>query len=127
MKKLLLSLLALSPLIAFAEQLPEWQTIDAMRLGQLDPHACVVPYAGGSGLLADIADQNYKSSPWYMDLNGRWSFKWSQSPKERPEGFFNKDYNVASWNKINVPGNWQTQGYGTKLYVNTTYEFDSNY
>lgn len=127
MKKLLLRLLALSPLIAFAEQLPEWQTIDAMRLGQLDPHACVVPYAGGSGLLADIADQNYKSSPWYMDLNGRWSFKWSQSPKERPEGFFNKDYNVASWNKINVPGNWQTQGYGTKLYVNTTYEFDSNY
>ena len=112
---------------AFADSLPEWQTINAFRDGQLDAHVCVVPYANSSNALAQIADDNYKASPWYLDLNGQWDFKWSQSPTVRPEGFQAPSYNIDGWDKITVPGNWQTQGYGNKLYVNTTYEFDSEY
>ncbi len=127
MKKKSLLLLAVLPLFGFAQQLPDWQDKNAFRLGQLDPHECVVPYANGKGALAEIADQRFADSPWYMNLNGRWDFKWSQSPNERPKDFYNPDYSTKGWDKINVPGNWQTQGYGTKLYVNTTYEFDSEH
>ena len=127
MKKLITLLSGLLPVLAGAEQLPEWQQIEAFRLGQLDPHECVVPYANGKGALADIADQRFFESPWYMSLNGKWDFKWSQSPGERPTDFYKPDYSTKGWDKISVPGNWQTQGYGTKLYVNTTYEFDSDY
>ena len=127
MKKLITLLFGLLPVLAGAEQLPEWQQIEAFRLGQLDPHECVVPYANGKGALADIADQRFFESPWYMSLNGKWDFKWSQSPGERPTDFYKPDYSTKGWDKISVPGNWQTQGYGTKLYVNTTYEFDSDY
>lgn len=127
MKKLTTLLLGLLPMVVSAQQLPEWQDKDAFRLGQLDPHECVVPYANGKGALAQIADQRFADSPWYMDLNGKWDFKWSSSPNGRPADFYKPDYSTKGWDKINVPGNWQTQGYGTKLYVNTTYEFDTKF
>ena len=36
------------------------------------------------------------------------------------------DYDVSRWDKIAVPGNWQTQGYGTPIYVNMGYPFVRN-
>ena len=127
MKKTVFLSALLLPLSVFSEQLPDWQNPDALRLGQLDPHQCVVPYAGKSDVLAEIGDQRYSGSPWYMSLNGKWDFKWSASPDMRPQDFYRPDYSTDGWDKIKVPGNWQTQGYGTKVYVNTTYEFDSPY
>ena len=119
--------LSFATLSVFADTLPDWQSITAFRLGQLDPHECVVPYQNGRGALAQIADQRYYDSPWYMDLNGTWDFKWSAGPSDRPVDFYKTDFNVSGWDKIAVPGNWQTQGYGTKVYVNIPYEFATPY
>lgn len=58
-----------------------------------------------------------------ISLNGKWSFHWSKNPDERPVDFYKVDYDTSSWDKINVPGNWQMQGYGTPIYVNTIYPF----
>lgn len=127
MKKLSVIILSLCSLFVYANQLPEWQSIEAFRLGQLEPHACVVPYANGRDALTEISEMQFSKSPWYMDLNGRWDFKWSASPQDRPEEFFKPGFNVSSWDKIEVPGNWQTQGFGTKVYVNVFYEFATPY
>lgn len=127
MKHIALALALFAATAVSAAELPEWQDMNAFRLGQLDPHECVVPYASGPGAEKQIADQAFDKSPWYMSLNGQWDFKWSPSPTERPEGFQNKNYSVAGWDKIQVPGNWQTQGFGTKLYVNERYEYGSKY
>ena len=43
---------------------------------------------------------------YYQSLNGEWDFLFD-----------------GRWNKIKVPGNWEVQGYGTPIYVNTRYEF----
>ena len=59
-------------------------------------------------------------------LDGQWNFRWSPNPDERPVGFEAADYDVSRWDKIAVPGNWQTQGYGTPIYVNTQYPFVRN-
>lgn len=106
--------------------LPEWQQVDSFRVGQIAPHALVVPYANNS-TYRDIADFRYAESPYYMSLNGKWKFNWVKNPAKRPEGFQNPTYDVASWKEINVPGNWELQGYGTRVYTNTTYEFDSEW
>ena len=58
-----------------------------------------------------------------VSLDGMWSFHWSPNPDERPADFYRLDYDAASWDKIHVPGNWQMQGYGTPIYVNTIYPF----
>ncbi|MCM1067816.1 MAG: DUF4981 domain-containing protein [Muribaculaceae bacterium] len=122
-----LLLLTLLPLAASAQQLPEWQQIEAFRKGQLDPHVCVVPYASGPGARTAIADQLFAQSPWYMSLNGEWDFKWSASPADRPADFYRPEASTEAWDKIKVPGNWQAQGFGTKVYVNERYEFGQKY
>lgn len=60
------------------------------------------------------------------NLDGEWMFHWSRTPEERPVLFFQEDYDVSGWDKINVPGNWQTQGYGTPIYTNISYPFERN-
>ena len=43
------------------------------------------------------------------------------------EGVFEReDYDVSQWHKIKVPGNWQTQGFGTPIYTNIEYPFKRN-
>ena len=108
---------------ATAQTEPEWQTIEHFRDGQLPSHALVVPYPNNDR--AAIEQMNYESSPWYMSLNGRWKFNWVKGVDNRPKGFQSPDYDVSSWAEISVPGNWERQGYGTTIYVNTTYEFDT--
>lgn len=108
-----------------AQQLPEWQTINGFRDGQIDAHALVVPYKAND--VKAVAEMDFAKSPYYLDLNGKWNFKWTKNPANRPAGFQAPDYDVSQWDMITVPGNWERQGYGTTVYVNTTYEFDSEW
>ena len=59
-------------------------------------------------------------------LDGQWFFHWSRKPEERPVNFYREDFDVSQWKKIAVPGNWQTQGYGTPIYTNINYPFVKN-
>lgn len=61
-----------------------------------------------------------------QSLDGKWSFKWSENPADRPVEFFEMDYDVSDWDKIRVPANWQLEGYGTPIYVNDRYPFPRN-
>lgn len=59
-------------------------------------------------------------------LNGKWKFHYTDNFNERPmDGFCEENFNDKSWNDINVPGNWEIQGFGVPIYVNTGYEFVS--
>ena len=101
--------------------LPEWQSQYAVGLNKLAPHTYVWPYANAS----DIEKPGgYEQSPYYMSLNGKWKFHWVKNPGNRPKDFYQPSYYTGGWADINVPGNWERQGYGTAIYVNETYEFD---
>ena len=101
---------------------PEWQSQYATGLNKLTPHAYVWPYAAGD--VEAIREQACESSPYCMSLNGAWRFNWVRNPDTRPVDFYRPDYYVGNWNEIEVPGNWERQGYGTAIYVNESYEFD---
>jgi len=58
-----------------------------------------------------------------VSLDGQWRFHWSRNPEERVQEFYREDYDVSQWDWITVPGNWQTQGFGTPIYVNINYPF----
>ena len=58
-----------------------------------------------------------------VSLDGQWLFHWSPTPESRIVEFYREDYDVSQWGKITVPGNWQTQGYGTPIYININYPF----
>ena len=103
------------------QPLPEWQSQYAVGLNKLTPHTYVWPYANAS----DIEKPGgYEQSPYYLSLNGKWKFHWVKNPDNRPKDFYQPSYYTGGWADINVPGNWERQGYGTAIYVNETYEFD---
>lgn len=124
-RNMLIAAIAVCAALTATASVPEWQTIDAYRNGQIDPHALCVPLADDAA--RTIAAQDIAASPWYLDLNGNWKFTWTRNPALRPVGFQNPKYDTSAWNEIRVPGNWERQGYGTPIYVNERYEFDSKF
>ena len=116
---LCLTCLLTIPAIAQTVQ-PEWQSQYAIGKNKLAPHSYIWPYAN-----ADAAGEgNYEQSPYYMSLNGKWKFHWVKNPDHRPKDFYKPSFYTGGWADIDVPGNWERQGYGTAIYVNETYEFD---
>ena len=115
---MMLAVLVIIP--AAAQQQPEWQSQYAVGLNKLNPHAYVWPYTTA----ADVEKGAYEESPYYMSLNGKWKFHWVKNPDTRPKDFYKPSFYTGGWADINVPGNWERQGYGTAIYVNETYEFD---
>lgn len=123
-KRTLLTLLtgmAMTFASAQEQSQPEWQSQYAVGLNKLTPHTYVWPYTD----VSDIEKPGgYEHSPYYMSLNGKWKFNWVKNPDNRPKDFYQPSYYTGGWADINVPGNWERQGYGTAIYVNETYEFD---
>ena len=68
-----------------------------------------------------------KLSPFYKSLNGTWKFSWCRKPDDRPVDFYKLDFNASQWDDIQVPGDWQLQGYGVPYYKNIGYPFKSNF
>ncbi len=62
-----------------------------------------------------------KTSHNYLSLNGKWRFHWVQNFYKRPQNFYQIAYNDSSWAEINVPANWELNGYGDPIYANVNY------
>ncbi|OUP48619.1 glycoside hydrolase family 2 TIM barrel-domain containing protein [Lachnoclostridium sp. An181] len=79
--------------------------------------------------LESALTKDKNQSCYYQLLNGTWKFKWVSRPAERDNAFFAKEYDVSSWDDIEVPRNWQTVRkedgrtfkYDKPIYVNNIY------
>ena len=111
MKKTIICL-ALSALTVslFAEDLPFYRDKDVYKIGAQTRRTEIIYYPTAEEALT----KGFEQSPWYLSLNGVWDFKYAPCEEELP----------AEWASIKVPGNWEIQGWGTPVYVNTTYDFN---
>ena len=67
------------------------------------------------------------SSPFVRSLNGLWKFHLAARPEEVPQDFYREDFDSTGWADINVPGNWQLQGFDDiPIYTNVAYPFSPN-
>ena len=87
-------------------------TVETVEIGKVSPRTQL---AGAQG-------ERYQPE-FVMSLNGKWDFWWSESDASYKEEFVAPGYNSSSWDKINVPANWELNGYGTAIYTNHGYEF----
>ena len=99
---------------AQAQTAPDWENPHVLGINKLPYHATLQ------------LPSKWKECKEIVSLDGEWLFHWSRNPEERPAGFERDDYDVSRWDKIKVPGNWQTQGYGTPIYTNMEYPFRRN-
>ncbi len=62
--------------------------------------------------------------PLRQSLNGIWYFSYAKNPSLRVKDFYKADFDCAGFDRIQVPGHIQTQGYDTMMYINTQYPWD---
>jgi beta-galactosidase len=103
-------------------QTPEWENPEIFGINKEPARASALPYASEQQAIANV----YAASPYYRSLDGVWKFNWHKKPADKPEGFYKADYDVSGWGAIQVPGNWELQGYGVPIYSNITYPHPAN-
>ena len=101
-------------LVTWAQTFTEWQDPAVFEVNKLYPRA-------------NIRDNNQSADNFNIEwLDGIWKFLYVPNADERPSDFFRTDYDDSSWGTIKVPGNWELNGYGVPVYVNTTNDFDNS-
>ena len=58
-----------------------------------------------------------------LSLNGTWKFGYYERPSEVPADFFQPAFNDRKWGTIDVPSNWEMQGYGQAVFRNVSAPF----
>ncbi len=104
--------------LSFAQ--PDWENEKVFAVNKEAPYATFYTYKTEAAALKN----NPLLSEYYQLLNGNWKFKWSKTPQERPVDFYKENYDISDWKNIKVPSNWELQGYGIPIYINTRYAFN---
>lgn len=126
LKGMLLVLCLSTPLAVQAEQLPYWQDLNITSVNREYPRTTFMSYPSRA-----TAENGYAAAEqWpvfsgyrYRSLNGTWKFYYVDSYQELPENITANDQDTQAWSDIQVPGNWEVQGFGTPIYTNHGYEF----
>src|ERR1035437_8733477 len=81
------------------KKINDWENPDVVGINKEKTHATL-----------SLPSEKW-NNPQIVSLNGVWKFKWSPDPDSRPLEFYTTDYSVSEWNNIQVPGNWEMQGF----------------
>ena len=68
-----------------------------------------------------------EASALYMSLEGDWRFNFVRNVYDKPADFFKKDFDDSKWVKFPVPGLFEMNGYGDKIYTNVTYPWNNEH
>ena len=105
-----------------AQTFTEWQDPAVFEVNKLYPRANI-PRADSRHCVSTM-DARHCVPTTVVD--GQWMFHYVPNADERPTDFFRTDFDASGWNTIPVPGNWELNGYGVPVYVNTTNDFDNS-
>ena len=96
-----------------------WEDIGITDINRLQPTTYFHSFPTRDAALT--AEKAYTHS--FKSLNGEWRFLFLSAPEYSPIGFERMDFDVAEWDGITVPSNWQMEGYGNMHYSDLWYNF----
>lgn len=112
-------------MLAHAQDGTEWDNPNISNVNKETAHTVSIPY----GNVDQVKGNDMSQSPYYIDLDGTWKFKWVGNPNNAPKNVFAPDYNDTAWDNISVPSSWQVYGihngknWDKPLYCNVQYPF----
>ncbi|NTE03116.1 DUF4981 domain-containing protein [Agrobacterium tumefaciens] len=74
----------------------------------------------------DVIGDDYTKSPYHKSLNGQWKFNYVDKYADRPQDFYQTNFNDGGWANLTVPSNWELNGFGIPIYTNITYPYPKN-
>ncbi len=114
--------LALAPAQAQDQKEP-WLNPNTTRVNTEMPRASFFAYES-----ADKAAKGSKAaSDRYLSLEGKWRFNFSLNHNEAPANFFLPTFDDSKWVDFPVPGLFEIEGYGDKIYKNVGYSWDTQF
>ena len=76
----------------------------------------------------ESAQRGEKSqSSRFISIEGNWKFNFVKNAYDKPEGFYAEGYDDSKWVDFPVPGLFEMNGYGDKIYTNVTYPWNNEY
>ena len=119
MKKLLISLFVGATTLqgAVAQKSSAWNTPELNQQNREQRRANFFSYES-----INLAEQGDKSkSSRYLSMEGTWKFNFVKNHQDAPKDFFRTDFNDNEWEEFPVPGLFEINGYGDKIYKNVGY------
>ncbi|MCL4112533.1 UNVERIFIED_CONTAM: hypothetical protein GTU68_063930 [Idotea baltica] len=95
----------------------EWENQHITHHNVIEAHAPLNAY---SSLIQALT----KNSPHKVSLNGEWKFQLFDAPELVSAESVSEHFDDSLWEKIEVPSNWQMQGFDKPIYTNVKYPFD---
>ena len=126
LKKLVLSFVCLASIEALADVKPYWMDPAVNQVNREARRAAFFAFES-----ADMARANDKTkSSRYLSMEGKWRFNFVKDHNLAPKDFFSLKFDDSKWVDFPVPGLFEIEGYGDKIYRNVGYSwattFDSN-
>lgn len=100
----------------------EWESPERLALNKEQPHAWFFTFPDTESARRVLPEEG----AYYLSLDGTWKFHWVGNPQERPERFYEPEFDVSGWDDVTVPMQWNVAGigkdgslkYGVPIYVN---------
>lgn len=101
----------------------DWENHQIFAINKAPPHASFFAFENEMAAL----HLEPQVSPYYQSLNGIWKFHWVRKPDDRPQLFYQENYDVSKWDNMPVPANWEVEGYDYPIYLDERYPFEANW
>jgi len=98
----------------------DWENQNVTQINREASHAPLVSFHNEQAALEN------EVSPYIKSLDGNWLFALFDKPEDVPHNFINAEFDSDEFKEINVPSNWQLQGFDHPIYTNIKYPFPDN-
>ena len=115
-RKLLFCVVCGAFTIASAQKTPMWRDAGVNQQNRLARHAHFFGFEN-----AEKAKGDKKQSDRYLSMEGKWKFNFVKNHQDAPQGFYALKYDDSKWVDFPVPGLFEIEGYGDKIYKNMGY------
>jgi beta-galactosidase len=123
MRKLLLSAALLASLTTYAaDTTPVWCDPSVNQQNREPRRADFFAFEN-----IDKAKGDKSASARYQSMEGMWKFNFVRNHQDAPRDFFGLKYDDSQWVDFPVPGLFELNGYGDKIYKNVGYAWGTTF
>ena len=109
--------LALGTATVTADNAPEWRNPQVNQQNREPRHANFFAFEN-----EELAKAGQKAaSNRYLSMEGMWRFQFVKNHQDAPKGFWALNYDDSQWEDFPVPGLFELNGHGDRIYKNVGY------
>ncbi len=106
-----------------AQQAPEWKNPQVNQINREARKAHFFAYE-----TQELAAKGQKQqSARYMSMEGKWRFNFVKNHQDAPKDFFALKFDDSKWVDFPVPGLFEINGYGDRIYKNIGYAWGTTF